>query len=162
MSKRELRLSDRMVARSRAAADGGLTEEDQKNLKDYATKLDEAISLIRQEIASIVQGDLGAVNELYAQKAELLKWLELRAPTVEPFLGQPVAQEHDLPGKLATFKSVLQEDGDLLKRMAGVAASITREIEKVINRDSLDGLYGKSGEKLSKSGQVKMKLDHEI
>lgn len=162
MSKRELRLSDRMVARSRSASEGGLTDEDQRNLRDYAAKLDEAISLIREEIGSIMQGQLGAVNELYAQKAELLKWLELRAPTVEPFLGQPVAHEHDLPGKLATFKTVLQEDGDLLKRMANVAASISREIEKVMNRDSLDGIYGKSGEKLSKSGKADMRLDHEI
>lgn len=162
MSKRELRLSDRMVARSQVAQNGGLTEEDRQNLGEYASKLDEATRLIREEINSIVQGDLGVVNELYAQKAELLKWLELRAPTVEPFLGQPVAQEHDLPGKLATFKTALQEDGDLLKRMASVAASITREIEKVMNRGSLDGIYGKSGEKLSKAGQANMKLDHEI
>jgi hypothetical protein len=151
-----------MAARTRAAADDGLTTEDHRNLGEYAAKLDEATALIREEIAAIIQGRLGVVNEFYAQKAELLKWLELRAPTVEPFLTKPVAQEHGLPGKLATFKTVLQEDGDLLKRMANVAASISREIEKVMNRDSLDGIYGKSGEKLSKSGKADMRLDHEI
>ena len=162
MSKRELKLSDRMAARTQSAAEGALTEEDRRNLSEYAAKLDDPTSVLRDEITAIGEGRLDAVNAFYPRKAELLKWLELRAPTVEPFLRQPLAREHDLPGKLATFKTALQEDGDLLKRMAGVAASITREIEKVVNRDSLDGLYGKSGEKLSKAGRANMRLDHEI
>ena len=32
MNKRELRLSDRLVARAQAAQNGGFTEEDQRNL----------------------------------------------------------------------------------------------------------------------------------
>lgn len=162
MSKRELRLSDRRAARSARQSGEAMTDEDRRNLSDYATKLEDATAIIRDEIAAIGQGKLGQVNKLYAQKAEILKWLELRAPTVEPFLGQPVAREQDLIGKLAAFKTALQENGDLLKRLSGVASSIAREIEKVINRNSLDGIYGKDGAKMSNAGRSRMKLDHEI
>ncbi len=160
MAKRELRLSARMAARSTAA--GKLTDDDQQSLAAYGSKLDEATEILREEIAAIGEGRLNAVQQIYPRKAEVLKWLELRAPTVEPFMPQPAAQELGLPAKLATFKTALQEDGALLQRMSGVANSMLREIDRVLNRDSLDGLYGKSGQKLAKAGRGQMRLDHKI
>ncbi|MCE8008986.1 flagellar biosynthesis protein FlgI [Aestuariivita sp.] len=162
MTKRALRLGARMQARHRDLGTQVLTDEDRAHLDAYAEKLDAATALIREEIAAIGRGQLDAVGGFYAQKAETLKWLELRAPIVEPFLTHAMAKDCGLPEKLTAFKAALEEDSELLSRMAGVAATIAREIEKAINRTSLDGLYGKSGEKLSKSGKAQVRLDQEI
>lgn len=158
MTTRDLGQAD---PRNTRAGDG-VTDKDRQTLEDYADRLTEAVELLRQEIAAIKDGKLEVVNMLYPKKAELLKWIEMRAPLVEPFLTKPAAQEVELPAKLASFKTALQEDGELLERMSGVAASIAREIQKVLNRDSLDGLYGKSGQKLASGNDVRLKLDKQI
>lgn len=162
MDRREMKFTARREARGQAIGDRGLTDEDRQHIQSYADKLDAAIDLVREEIAAIGKGHLSAVSTMYVKKSELLKWLELRAPVVEPFLNEDIAKDAGLPTKLATFKSVLEEDSELLQRMAGVAASIAREIQKVMNRDSLDGLYGKSGQKLSNAEASKLRLDQKI
>lgn len=162
MADRELGLKARMQMRSHATGDQVLTTEDHEQLSAYSQKLDEAIGLLREEIKSIDEGRLSSVGRIYPQKAEILKWLEHRAPLVEPFLSSKFANEHKLPHKLAILKDLLEQDGLLLRQMANVAASISREIQKVINRDSLDGLYGKTGEKLSKTTRKNQAVDQKI
>lgn len=162
MTGRKLNLNHRMQTRTQAGGDQAITGEDKNNLEAYAQKLDEAIEVLRTEVKSIYEGQLGVVNSLYAQKVELLKWLELRAPIVEPFLHHEIARSQGITEKLATLKSVLEEDGKLLKRMAGVASTIAREIEKSINRNGLDGMYGKSGNRLTNSSNRRKSLDQKI
>jgi hypothetical protein len=139
-----------------------LAADDQEHLRLYAKRLDEAITVLRQEVAAIGNGKYHIVGELFSEKVELLKWLELRAPVVEPFLTHPTAQEMKIPEKLRGFKAVLKEDSELLSRMANAAATIVREIHKVLDRNSLEGIYGSSGEKLSKNKNRPLALDREI
>lgn len=157
------RLTARMQAReAQRSTAQSVTEADLKNLDEYAEKLDEATALLRDEVTALGQGHLETIADLYAKKAELLKWLELRAPLVEPFLKLDVASKRQLPIRLQAFKEMLEQDGKLLKHMGQVAVSISREIEKIFNRNSLDGLYGQSGEKLSAFSDQKKALDQKI
>ncbi len=156
------RLNARMQARRDRSGVQTLTDDDVRHLDEYTKKLDDAIDLLREEIAAIGSGQLNRVTDIYPRKSELLKWLELRAPVVEPLLKHDVAIKRRFPERLTTFKELLNQDGQLLKQMAHVAASITREIEKLINRSSLDGLYGQSGEKLSALSSANKALDQEI
>lgn len=162
MSSRELKLNHRMQARSQLGGELALTGEDKEHLENYAQKLDEVTKILRDEIEAIYEGRLGVVKSVYPQKVELLKWLELRAPIVEPFLNHETARSKGIIDKLATLKSVLEEDGKLLGRMAGVASTIAREIEKSINRNGLDGMYGKSGNRLTKTSDLQKALDQKI
>lgn len=162
MSDFTTRLNARMQARRDRSGSQILTDDDQRHLRDYANKLDEAIELLRKEIDAIVEGQLKVVSEIYPRKAEILKWLELRAPIVEPLATHDVAIKRRFSEKLGTFKELLNQDAQLLKHMAQVAASITREIEKLINRSSLDGIYGQSGEKVSTITSARKALDQEI
>lgn len=162
MSGRELGLNARMQMRKHASGSQVVTEEDHMQLLAYSHKLDEAIALLREEIKDIDEGRLAAVSTIYKRKAELLKWLEFKAPLIESFLRLDVAEHYNLPEKLSTFKNLLEEDGRLLKQIAHVAASISREIHRVINRDSLDGLYGKTGKKISDGPMNKQALDQKI
>ena len=139
-----------------------LTRDDEEHLEDYARRLDEAIAVLNEEISAINQGKYHVVAALFEQKSAVLKWLELRAPLIEPFSTHQAAHTIGLPEKLSEFKDILERNGELLSNMSNAAATIVREIERVLNRNSLDGIYGSSGEKLSKGSKKRMALDQEI
>ena len=166
MNTRANRMGQRMRSRrqdiEKGASEQTLTSDDIENLGHYARRLDEAIEILGKEVRAIGRGQFDAVKELYEEKAEVLKWLELRAPVVEPFMAHSAARSAGIPDKLSTFQAVLVEDSELLSRIAKAAATIVREVEKVLNRNSLDGIYGSSGEKISQNGKREMTLDQEI
>jgi len=94
----------------------------------------------------LVPGDIAAVAGLYDEKARLLKTLELHQPRIEPFLregGEPVAA---LRGLIRDLADQIQVNGRLLKGMAEASRSILGEIERTRSRQSLRGLYDKSGQ----------------
>lgn len=163
LGTRKFRIGERMEARRGAEAGGAvLTPEDLANLDGFVAKVSEAVTLLNQEIAAIGDGRLGVVSELFDQKAAILKWLELRMPLVEPFLKHPEAQARQLPGRLAELQQAVAEDSALLSRMATAAGTIVREIEKATNRNSLNGLYGKSGQKIGNTPDREMRIDREF
>ena len=127
------------------------TAEDARNVEAYTVKIREILTLLSQEIAAIKSGELERVNELFESKSKLFKWLELRAPLVEPFLGNEIAKKYRLDSLLKELKDRIEEDTLLLSRMAAAAKTIVREVEKANERRGLDGLYGHSGKRADTS-----------
>ncbi|MDC0739469.1 flagellar biosynthesis protein FlgI [Cognatishimia sp. SS12] len=153
-------MGDRRQARTDAG--GTLTERDVENLDAFAVKLDEAVALLQREIEAINSGALSMVSDLYEEKSAILKWLELKMPLVEPFMSTDPAITRKLPEKLQGLKDIVAENSALLSRMAQAAGSVVREIEKATQRHSLNGLYGKSGQKLNDPKVAKMTIDQEF
>lgn len=139
-----------------------LTEEDETNLEAFHSTLQEAIRLLKDEVAAIKAGQLGIVSEIYEQKARILKWLELKIPLIEPFMPQDGTPNRNIPASLEELKKVAAEDSELLSRMSVAARTIVREIEKVNNRNGLSGVYGKRGQKILGSTNPNMRLDREL
>lgn len=163
-TSRKFRIGDRIEARRNAPReeDAALTDEDKANLDSFAAKLAEATSLLRMEIAGITRDNLNVVNDVYEEKAAVLKWLELRMPLVDPFLHHEEARLLDLPGLLAEFQRAAKEDTELLSRMAIAANTIVREYEKASDRNGLSGNYGKSGHKFGAEVDSRIQLDREL
>ncbi len=159
---RQFRLGERRKAREMSGNVVGVSAMDMQALDAFATKLDEAIALLRREIEGINAGELNVVTDVYEDKSNILKWLELKMPLVEPFMGQDAATTRRLPERLAEFKDVVGENSTLLERMAGAAGTVVREMEKATQRHSLNGLYGKSGEKITDSKLGKMTIDQQF
>ncbi|MGH1466626.1 MAG: flagellar biosynthesis protein FlgI [Cognatishimia sp.] len=165
IAERKFRFGERQKARDTATAGGlsaGLTERDVQNLDAFAAKLSDAIDLLQQEIDAINAGDLNIVSALYEQKADALKWLELKMPLVEPFMAEDAAKARRLPQRLDDLKRVVEENSSLLARMATAAGTVVREIEKATQRHSLNGLYGKTGQKLNDNKTTKLQIDREF
>lgn len=164
ISQRQFRMTDRRKKRDAQQAAIALrpSDLDIKNIDDFATKLAEAVALLKQEIAGINDGKLNIVSELYDQKASILKWLELKMPLVEPFMNDDAVKARRLPDRLAELKEAVTENSALLSRMAGAAGTIVREIEKAQQRHSLNGLYGKSGRRIGDQAGQKKILDREL
>ncbi|MCP4821575.1 MAG: flagellar biosynthesis protein FlgI [Shimia sp.] len=162
-TKRSKGLRERIAARqTNAPEQQSLTAEDHHNVETFTAKLEEAILILKDEVADISAGKIQAVSQRYEQKSQLLKWLELRMPLVEPFLQNPLVREFDIPAKLATLRDVAAQDSELLTRMATAARTIVREIEKASTRNELTGLYGKSGKRLAKEGSGRVSLNRSL
>ncbi|WGT51737.1 hypothetical protein [Thioclava nitratireducens] len=158
------RFRKRMQARrDDISADGPvLTEEDDANLAAFEANIDATLDLLHEEIAAVEAGHLDRVTELYDRKADLLKRIELKIPVIEPFLE---ASEHAAPAlreKLRQLKVAVQDNSVLLSRMSEATRDIVREIEKIRNRHSLDGLYGKSGKPVTGQDGPQMHIDREF
>ncbi|MEJ5217866.1 flagellar biosynthesis protein FlgI [Cognatishimia sp. D5M38] len=138
------------------------TELDLQNIDAFASKISEAVSVLKQEIAGINDGQLNIVSELYNKKAGILKWLELKMPLIEPFMNDDAVKARRLPDRLAELKEAVSENNALLSRMSVAAGTIVREIEKAQNRHSLNGLYGKSGRRIGADGSRSRALDKEL
>ena len=162
--KRRFRIGERLEARRNAGQQQGtvLTAEDAANLDDFAIRVQQANELLREEIAAIGEGRLNVVSELFGRKAEILKSLELKLPLIEPFMTHKGAAERNLPTLLAELKRTVSEDSALLSRMAVAAGTIVREIEKARNRNSLNGNYGKTGEKIGRPSGAQRHLDRKL
>jgi len=164
LGRRKFRIGNRMEARRSAPVAGGavLTEEDEANIAAFTDKVGEAIALLNDEIAALAEGRFHVVSEMFEQKAAVLKWLELRMPLVEPFLSHEVAKARGLPDRLAELQRVVGEDSEMLQRMARAAGTIVHEIRKATERHGLNGLYGKTGQKLGGQEGGQMRIDREF
>lgn len=164
ISQRQFRMSARKQSRptGQGAVALGPTDLDIQNIDAFTTKLTEAVSLLKQEIAGINEGKLNIVSELYNQKASILKWLELKMPLVEPFMNDDAVRARRLPDRLAELKDAVSENNALLSRMSVAAGTIVREIEKAQQRHSLSGLYGKSGRRIGADSSRSRTLDKEL
>ncbi|WP_372884233.1 flagellar biosynthesis protein FlgI [Shimia sp.] len=161
---RKFRFGERREARAGASESSaiGITGEDRTNLEAYAETLQETIELLRSEIAAIHDGHLDIVSDLFERKSNLMKWLELKTPLIEPFLSHSSARENNIPQYLQELKSMVAEDSALLSRMSIAARSVVRELEKVNNRNALTGIYGKSGQKLGGPNEANLRIDREF
>ncbi|SHH78202.1 hypothetical protein [Cognatishimia maritima] len=160
IAARQFRMNERKKSRTGGAGDP--TAMDLQNIDAFAEKLREAITLLKKEIKAINDGDLNVVSDMFEEKSGLLKWLELKKPLVEPFIKKDAALTRQLPELLQELSTTVTENSTLLSRMAAAAGSVAREIEKATQRHSLDGLYGKSGQKVSDQTVSKMTIDREF
>ena len=151
----------RFGARPASASDTEipLSPQDSENLRAYVTKLGETIDLLKHEISAIKDGELDVVGTLFEEKSRLLKWLELQTPVVQPFLTGNMARKLDIKGHLHDLKRHIEEDGAMLSRMSIAARTILREYQKISDRNSLGGTYGKSGEKRNGTSDPRMNID---
>jgi hypothetical protein len=147
------RLGLRLRARRHADAGGStLTDEDRENLVRFEQVLARTLDLLAAENAALGRGDTAAVAGLYDDKARLLKTLELHQPRIEPFLRSGGDHTASLRELIRSLADQLQVNGRLLKGMAEAARAIVDEVERARSRQSLHGLYDKTGQLLPTGG----------
>lgn len=158
----------RRIAERRARAAAGLgegplpSEEDDRNLASFQEDAREVTALLREEIAAIHAGRLDSVTALFPRKAALLKRIELLMPVVEPFLKEQLRSDRALADRLSEMKAAVREDCELIERMSLALADVIRDIEKIRNRHSLDGIYEKSGRRVTGAAADLRQIDKTI
>lgn len=144
LSRLGIRLGER---KARSGADSsGLTQEDEDNIKGFEGVLSDTLGLLRGENKALVEKDIGTVASYFEEKARLLETLERRQPTVEPFLAVDVPSVMQLRKLIRDLADQLELNEKLLKGMADASRTILSEIEHLRSRQSLKGVYDKTGQ----------------
>ena len=107
--------------------------------------IDRLARVLRDEIAAIGQGRLAEVETLYPLKAQLLAEVEQAFADPGHILDGQTTQSKRIRAKLSDLRDLLHQDMEILRRMTEATASVAREIERIRDRHSLKGLYGKDG-----------------
>lgn len=136
-----------------------MTEEDEDNLTVFEADVAAVTEVLEEEVAAIRAGRIDAVTDLYPRKAELLKRIELLMPVVEPFLRARIESDAALHARLGALKAAVEADGALLERISGATTTIVREIDKIRDRHSLNGLYSKRGERVGDPSAPRRGID---
>lgn len=144
------RLGLRFGERRRRAQDGErppLTADDENNISDFSRIVESTIRLLEVENEALRDGNVTRVSECYEEKARLLRELTLKQPVVEPFLTEATPQILDLRTLISQLSDSLSRNGDLLKGMAEASSSILSEVDHIRKRQSLEGIYDKTGQR---------------
>jgi hypothetical protein len=142
------RFGARFLERRQRATDGhspALTRDDEENIAAFERLIREAIQLLKKEQIALQSGVIADVASFYQAKSRILKALELRQPLIEPFLKEKIPQIESLRDLLRVFAAQLIENGRRLEGMAIASRAINAELDRIRNRNSLQGMYDKRG-----------------
>lgn len=156
------RLAARFQERRARAAQGErppLTQADEDNITQFGQIVEQLTGLLGQENDALREADLSLVALLFEQKQALLKRLETRQPVVEPFLRESAEVTQDLKVRIGKLAEQIETNAVLLSAMAEASRNIRQEVNRVRDRHSLKGMYGKSGQALDGGGSSSKKLD---
>lgn len=144
LSRLGLRLSERKARQGSGTS--GLTQEDEANLEEFETIVSNMIEFLRKEQDALAANDIGRVASYFEEKVKLLEAIERRQPVVEPFLTADVPVAVQLRNLIKELSEQIATNERLLRGMAEASRTIVNEIEHLRNRQSLKGVYDKSGQ----------------
>lgn len=155
------RLGLRFGERKRRSEDGenpALTSTDEGNIQDFSLLVQSAMDLLEIENEALLVGDARRVSACYEEKSRILRDLTFKQPVVEPFLRDETPEILALRAMIRDFAGLLQRNGELLEGMANASRTILAEVENIRKRQSLDGLYDKSGQRVKVPTQASGKV----
>ena len=124
--------------------------------------IDQLARLLRDEIAAIGQGQLARVEELFPRKAELLGEIETVFGQQEKNFGQDDAASERMRVRLDDLRDLIATDLALLRRMTEATSAVASEIERIRDRQSLRGLYGKDGARSASDVTPSQRFDQSV
>jgi len=161
ISKLGIRLRER---RQRAGGDEdpALTSDDESNITEFEGLVRKTNALLQRENEALGRGEVERVAEFFSAKQELLKFLQLRQPLVEPFLRKQIPEIVTLRDHVKELSENLKRNGQLLSGMAEASRSIVSEVERIRKRQGLDGIYDKSGQIRPNLGSTDRKVEKNL
>ncbi|MCA0994912.1 flagellar protein FlgN [Alloyangia pacifica] len=124
--------------------------------------VDRLARLLRDEIAAIGKGELARVEELFPRKQELLAEIETVFADPEALLEGEDAASAKLRARLSDLRKLIHSDLSLLQRMTEATGAVAREIDRIRERQSLRGVYGRDGSKKPQCVTQTQRYDHSV
>ena len=144
LSRLGMRLGERKARDGEEGA--GLTDEDEGNIAEFEKILSSTLDFLRKENGALEDRDVDRVASYFDEKARLLETLERRQPAVEPFLSVDVPAVGQLRKLIRDLADQLETNERLLRGMADASRTILVEVEHLRTRQSLKGVYDKTGQ----------------
>lgn len=122
-----------------------VTDEDLANLDEFSGLVQEAVDLLRLENDALRLADTGRVAAYFRRKQELLRLLSIRQPLIEPQLKLDREDVHEAKVRLRALAEELRLNANLLAGVAAASHTILSEVDRIRKRQSLEGVYDKTG-----------------
>lgn len=139
-----------------------LTEQDTSHLKCFEEAVDDMIEILNEENEGLDTGQVHIVTDTAEKKDDAARKLENKYAVVETILSQNPSQFSGLRTKFEELKDKSDKNGILLERMGIATRAVVREIEKVKERHSLNGMYSASGRKRSENLMPTQRYDEKL
>ncbi len=124
--------------------------------------IEELIVLLNEEITSLNNGSLDRVVDLYDQKTELLKIMEVASPTIEKQIRSETNKATGLRENLAKLYTLVRKNAKMLENMTEATREVIDEIARIRDRHGLGGLYKPDGEKQPKVASFTQGIDQSL
>ena len=136
------------------------TEDDKKQMSLFLEAIDNMCDILKKENTSIKSGNIDIVTELYEMKKEGLSIIEQKSALLDNHIKKKTFPECE--EKIIKLNELVQENGVLLERMSAAASSIASQIQKIRDKNTLNGIYEKTGKKISDTQKYSSKLDQKL
>lgn len=163
--ERPSRFKQRREARKLAEQSGEgneLTDQEKGHLEGFERAVDTMIEILNEENDGLSNGSVHVVSVTGERKEEATRQLENKYAIVEDILTHHPDRFSSLKVKFQELKDKSDENGVLLERMGIATRAVVREIEKVKERHSLNGIYSSSGRKRSENLSPTPRLDKKL
>ncbi|WP_411839724.1 hypothetical protein [Paracoccus sp. ME4] len=122
-----------------------VTDEDLSNLDEFSGLVQETVDLLRLENDALRLADTGRVAAYFRRKQELLRLLTIRQPMIEPQLKLDREDIHAVKVRLRALAEELRLNANLIAGVAAASHTILSEVDRIRKRQSLEGVYDKTG-----------------
>lgn len=147
ISRLGVRLRERKARQEREEVEDRVivTDEDLANLDEFSGLVQETVDLLRLENDALRLADTGRVAAYFRRKQELLRLLSIRQPLIEPQLKIDRPDVHAAKDRLRELAAELRLNANLLAGVAAASHTILSEVDRIRKRQSLEGIYDKTG-----------------
>jgi flagellar biosynthesis/type III secretory pathway chaperone len=154
------RFKQRMEARREA--EEGLSEGDQETLSCYAEYVEKLISLLEEEEVALKEGRLDLLEGIFERKGEIVRLMEIKMPIMELLISKQAPEVESLRERSATLRDRAAQVSLVVERMTAATSAVAREIEKIQDRHSLNGLYASDGRKRRADRAPQQRIDESL
>ncbi|EPX78023.1 hypothetical protein Salmuc_03345 [Salipiger mucosus DSM 16094] len=128
----------------------------------FETAVDELTALLEEENAALEAGEIDKLEPLFDRKSEIYNRLEIYEPVVEPILESHIDDFPQMRTKLPELRELVDANGILIERITAATSAVAREVKRIRNRHSLDGMYEKTGRKLGDPTSGRRSFDEKL
>lgn len=154
------RFKQRMEARREA--DAGLSETDRETVACYADCVEQLIALLEEEETVLKEGRIDALEGVFERKAEVVRLMEIKMPIVEMLISKDTDEIVELRERSLVLRDRAAQVSLVVERITAATSAVAREIEKIRDRHSLNGLYASDGRKRGSTGPSRQRIDESL
>jgi Na+/phosphate symporter len=135
-----------------------MPENDVGHLTHQET-VDYLIKTLERETDALNKGDWQALAEILGLKKSLLSHLEKIAPTLENEVKTKTPASETLRKTLSELKTIIDSNMKMLQSISIASRDISKEVQRIKKKHSLDGLYTARGNKKNEQMPMRSKID---
>jgi hypothetical protein len=105
--------------------------------------IEDLTSLLREEIATIKQGQFDRIEGFVPRKLDLMEKLDAKSEVIEAALKDG---DRELQMQVTELQSLLGRNRSMLERMTEATGTMVQELSRIRDRHGMGGIYNAEGQ----------------